>query len=63
MSGCGNKATVYLFEFTEPRAVGSALQAGYVLASSPYSIPYHWFGGDCDLPVCLAAREVIGHGC
>lgn len=63
VSGHGNKATVYLFEFDEPRRVGSSLQTGYALASAPWSIPYHWFGGDCDLPVALAAREVVGCGC
>lgn len=60
VSGHGNKATVYLFEFDEPRRVGSSLQTGYALASMPWSIPYHWFSDNFDLPLSLATSEVLG---
>lgn len=61
VSGCGSKATVYLFRFAEPRLIGSTLQTGYALATGVVCAPYHWFGGDGELAASLAAGGVVRH--
>lgn len=61
VSGCGSRATVYLFRFAEPRLVGSTLQIGYALATGVVCAPYHWFSGDGELAANLAAQGVVRH--
>ena len=61
VTGCGSKATVYLFKFAEPRLIGQTLQTGYALATGVVCAPYHWFGGDGEIAAELAAQGVVRH--